>query len=69
MNDKLQLVSIVTLKACKCCRHLGNTCFLSFSSRFQQFHPFLCAADFRKVASLYDSDKFDLPYGTRTSGQ
>ncbi|KAI2530603.1 ST3GAL6 isoform 22, partial [Pan troglodytes] len=35
--------------------------------RFHQFHPFLCAADFRKIASLYGSDKFDLPYGMRTS--
>ncbi|KAM5275256.1 type 2 lactosamine alpha-2,3-sialyltransferase isoform 2-T5 [Hipposideros larvatus] len=37
--------------------------------RFHQFHPFLCAADFKKVASLYDSDKFDLPYGIRTSAE
>uniref|UniRef100_A0A2R8ML01 ST3 beta-galactoside alpha-2,3-sialyltransferase 6 n=1 Tax=Callithrix jacchus TaxID=9483 RepID=A0A2R8ML01_CALJA len=37
--------------------------------RFQQFHPFLCAADFRKIASLYGSDKFDLPYGMRTSAE
>ncbi|XP_037010861.2 type 2 lactosamine alpha-2,3-sialyltransferase isoform X1 [Artibeus jamaicensis] len=35
--------------------------------RSHQFHPFLCAADFRKLASLYGSDKFDLPYGIRTS--
>nr|XP_030865001.1 type 2 lactosamine alpha-2,3-sialyltransferase isoform X1 [Gorilla gorilla gorilla] len=37
--------------------------------RFHQFHPFLCAADFRKIASLYGSDKFDLPYGMRTSAE
>ncbi|KAG8509527.1 Type 2 lactosamine alpha-2,3-sialyltransferase [Galemys pyrenaicus] len=37
--------------------------------RFQQFHPFLCAADFKKIASLYGSDKFDLPYGIRTSAE
>ncbi|XP_015423041.1 PREDICTED: type 2 lactosamine alpha-2,3-sialyltransferase isoform X4 [Myotis davidii] len=37
--------------------------------RFHQFHPFLCAADFKKLASLYGSDKFDLPYGIRTSAE
>ncbi|XP_054570006.1 type 2 lactosamine alpha-2,3-sialyltransferase isoform X4 [Eptesicus fuscus] len=37
--------------------------------RFQQFHPFLCAADFKKLASSYGSDKFDLPYGIRTSAE
>jgi len=37
--------------------------------RFHQFHPFLCAADFKKIASLYGSDKFDLPYGIRTSAE
>ncbi|XP_059543937.1 type 2 lactosamine alpha-2,3-sialyltransferase isoform X4 [Myotis daubentonii] len=36
---------------------------------FHQFHPFLCAADFKKLASLYGSDKFDLPYGIRTSAE
>uniref|UniRef100_A0A286ZXE1 Type 2 lactosamine alpha-2,3-sialyltransferase n=2 Tax=Sus scrofa TaxID=9823 RepID=A0A286ZXE1_PIG len=35
--------------------------------RFDQFHPFLCAADFKNIASFYGSDKFDLPYGIRTS--
>ncbi|KAI5134925.1 Type 2 Lactosamine Alpha-2,3-Sialyltransferase [Manis pentadactyla] len=37
--------------------------------RFHQFHPFLCAADFKKIASLYGSDKFDLPYGIKTSAE
>uniref|UniRef100_A0A2K5WZE3 Type 2 lactosamine alpha-2,3-sialyltransferase n=1 Tax=Macaca fascicularis TaxID=9541 RepID=A0A2K5WZE3_MACFA len=37
--------------------------------RFHQFHPFVCAADFRKIASLYGSDQFDLPYGMRTSAE
>ncbi|EPY83850.1 type 2 lactosamine alpha-2,3-sialyltransferase isoform 3 [Camelus ferus] len=37
--------------------------------RFHQFHPFLCAADFKNIASFYGSDKFDLPYGIRTSGR
>nr|XP_058920846.1 type 2 lactosamine alpha-2,3-sialyltransferase isoform X4 [Kogia breviceps] len=37
--------------------------------RFHQFHPFLCAADFKNTASFYGSDKFDLPYGIRTSAE
>ncbi|XP_066097595.1 type 2 lactosamine alpha-2,3-sialyltransferase isoform X1 [Saccopteryx bilineata] len=37
--------------------------------RFHEFHPFLCAADFKKLASLYGSDNFDLPYGIRTSAE
>ncbi|XP_064129126.1 type 2 lactosamine alpha-2,3-sialyltransferase isoform X1 [Loxodonta africana] len=37
--------------------------------RYHQFHPFLCASDFKKIASLYGSDKFDLPYGIKTSGE
>uniref|UniRef100_A0A8C6CUW9 Type 2 lactosamine alpha-2,3-sialyltransferase n=2 Tax=Moschus moschiferus TaxID=68415 RepID=A0A8C6CUW9_MOSMO len=35
--------------------------------RYHQFHPFLCAADFKNTASFYGSDKFDLPYGIRAS--
>ncbi|XP_060028168.1 type 2 lactosamine alpha-2,3-sialyltransferase isoform X3 [Erinaceus europaeus] len=54
-------------------RNHGQPCLSkpAFASllRFQQFHPFLCAADFKKIASLYGSDKFDLPYGIRTSGE
>ncbi|XP_037690227.1 type 2 lactosamine alpha-2,3-sialyltransferase isoform X5 [Choloepus didactylus] len=34
---------------------------------FHQFHPFLCTADFEKIASLYGSDKFNLPYGIKSS--
>ncbi|KAM4887504.1 type 2 lactosamine alpha-2,3-sialyltransferase isoform 2-T5 [Thomomys bottae] len=37
--------------------------------RFPQFHPFLCAADFKKIASIYGSDKFDLPYGIKTTAE
>lgn len=64
----LQLFSVVTQKPTNVMCTWENH-FLSLSSRFQQFHPFLCAADFKKLASLYGSDKFDLPYGMRTSGQ
>ncbi|KAM9671043.1 type 2 lactosamine alpha-2,3-sialyltransferase isoform 3-T3 [Dama dama] len=35
--------------------------------RYHQFHPFLCAADFKNTVSFYGSDKFDLPYGIRAS--
>ncbi|KAM7248126.1 hypothetical protein CapIbe_000165 [Capra ibex] len=35
--------------------------------RYHQFHPFLCAANFKNTASFYGSDKFDLPYGIRAS--
>ncbi|XP_070224314.1 type 2 lactosamine alpha-2,3-sialyltransferase isoform X2 [Bos mutus] len=35
--------------------------------RYQQFHPFLCAANFKNTASFYGSDKFDLPYGMKAS--
>ncbi|XP_046514535.1 type 2 lactosamine alpha-2,3-sialyltransferase isoform X2 [Equus quagga] len=35
--------------------------------RFHEFHPFLCASDFKKIASLYGGDKFSLPYGIKAS--
>lgn len=35
--------------------------------RYHQFHPFLCAANFKNTASFYGSDKFDLPYGMKAS--
>lgn len=54
-------------------RHQTQSCLSkpAFASllRFHQFHPFMCAYDFRKIATLYGSNKFDLPYGTRTSAE
>ncbi|XP_063080887.1 type 2 lactosamine alpha-2,3-sialyltransferase isoform X3 [Cavia porcellus] len=35
--------------------------------RFPQFHPFMCTADFQKIASSYGSNKLYLPYGIRAS--
>nr|XP_058151992.1 type 2 lactosamine alpha-2,3-sialyltransferase isoform X1 [Dasypus novemcinctus] len=35
--------------------------------RLPQFHPFLCASDFEKIASLFGSNKFNLPYGIKSS--
>lgn len=64
----LQLSSAVILEGPQRGQAFGKITF-SFPCRFHQFHPFLCAADFKKIASLYGSDKFDLPYGIRTSGQ
>ncbi|XP_042086572.1 type 2 lactosamine alpha-2,3-sialyltransferase isoform X4 [Ovis aries] len=52
-------------------RNKIQSCLLkpAFASllRYHQFHPFLCAANFKNTASFYGSDKFDLPYGIRAS--
>ncbi|XP_038944317.1 type 2 lactosamine alpha-2,3-sialyltransferase isoform X4 [Rattus norvegicus] len=34
--------------------------------RFPQFYPFLCKADFVKVAATYGTNNFLLPYGVKT---
>lgn len=34
--------------------------------RFPQFYPFLCKADFLKVAATYGTNKYLLPYGIKT---
>ncbi|XP_040606554.1 type 2 lactosamine alpha-2,3-sialyltransferase isoform X1 [Mesocricetus auratus] len=37
--------------------------------KFPQFYPFLCAADFKKIASKYGTTNFILPYGIKASAE
>ncbi|XP_045142161.1 type 2 lactosamine alpha-2,3-sialyltransferase isoform X2 [Echinops telfairi] len=34
---------------------------------YPQLHPFLCTSDFKALASVYGSNKYDLPYGMKSS--